>query len=194
MMVMVLFPAGSAGFAIPAADFTTGACTSAGVAADFSAGAIWRIATRAPGSAPSGLSLKTAKPRNASRNRPISTAVAWVAENGSRSRRRFLRTVSCPSGVLRSSAVSAIFLPGAPNQRRRQYHDESSARQARRGSAVAKAGSNTLNLILRSRALARRLEGWTRALVAHPSRLAEDGEHLRMTGSLARSKPESGCW
>ena len=36
-------------------------------------------------------------------------------------------------------------------------------------------------VILRSRALARRLEGWPLALVAHPSRLAEDGEHLGMT-------------
>jgi hypothetical protein len=39
-------------------------------------------------------------------------------------------------------------------------------------------------VILRSRALARRLEGWPLALVAHPSRLAEDGEHLRMTAVL----------
>jgi hypothetical protein len=40
-------------------------------------------------------------------------------------------------------------------------------------------------LILRSRALARRLEGWPRALVAHPSRLAvKNGEHLRMTAVL----------
>jgi hypothetical protein len=39
-------------------------------------------------------------------------------------------------------------------------------------------------VILRSRALARRLEGWRRALVAYPSRLAEDGEHLRMTAVL----------
>jgi hypothetical protein len=39
-------------------------------------------------------------------------------------------------------------------------------------------------VILRSRALARRLEGWPQALVAHPSRLAEDGEHLRMTAAL----------
>ena len=114
MMVMVLLPAGSACFAISAADFTTGDCTSAGAIADFSAGAVWRIATRAPGSPPKGLSLKIAKPRKASRNRPISTAIAWVAENGSRRRRRFLRTVSCPSGVLRSSAVSAMFLPGLP--------------------------------------------------------------------------------
>jgi hypothetical protein len=39
-------------------------------------------------------------------------------------------------------------------------------------------------VILRSRALARRLEGWPRvpALVAYPSRLAvKNGEHLRMT-------------
>jgi hypothetical protein len=37
-------------------------------------------------------------------------------------------------------------------------------------------------VILRSRALARRLEGWSGALAAHPSRLAvKNGEHLRMT-------------
>jgi hypothetical protein len=37
-------------------------------------------------------------------------------------------------------------------------------------------------VILRSRALARRLEGWVLARVAHPSRLAvKNGEHLRMT-------------
>jgi hypothetical protein len=37
-------------------------------------------------------------------------------------------------------------------------------------------------VILRSRALARRLEGSPQALVAHPSRLAvKNGEHLRMT-------------
>jgi hypothetical protein len=41
---------------------------------------------------------------------------------------------------------------------------------------------NITAVILRSRALARRLEGWPRALVAHPSRLAvKNGEHLRMT-------------
>jgi hypothetical protein len=39
-------------------------------------------------------------------------------------------------------------------------------------------------VILRSRALARRLEGWPQLLVADPSRLAEDGEHLRMTEVL----------
>jgi hypothetical protein len=39
-------------------------------------------------------------------------------------------------------------------------------------------------VILRSRALARRLEGSPGALAAHPSRLAEDGEHLRMTAVL----------
>jgi hypothetical protein len=37
-------------------------------------------------------------------------------------------------------------------------------------------------VILRSRALARRLEGSPLARVAHPSRLAvKNGEHLRMT-------------
>src|SRR4051812_50010552 len=42
------------------------------------------------------------------------------------------------------------------------------------------------SVILRSRALARRLEGWPQGLVAHPSRLAvKNGEHLRMTGVLA---------
>jgi hypothetical protein len=39
-------------------------------------------------------------------------------------------------------------------------------------------------VILRSRVFARRLEGWPLALVAYPSRLAEDGEHLRMTTVL----------
>jgi hypothetical protein len=41
----------------------------------------------------------------------------------------------------------------------------------------------------RSRALARRLEGWPQVLVAHPSRLAaKGGEHLRMTAEyFARS-------
>ncbi len=39
-------------------------------------------------------------------------------------------------------------------------------------------------VILRSRAFARRLEGLPLALVAHPSRLAEDGEHLRVTAAL----------
>src|SRR4029077_4315224 len=42
-------------------------------------------------------------------------------------------------------------------------------------------------VILRSRALARRLEGWPRAPMAHPSRLAARcGEHLRMTAVLFR--------
>ena len=39
---------------------------------------------------------------------------------------------------------------------------------------------SSLSVIRRSRALARRLEGWPRARF-HRSRLAEDGEHLRMT-------------
>jgi hypothetical protein len=42
-----------------------------------------------------------------------------------------------------------------------------------------------LTVILRSRALARRLEGSPLVLVAHPSRLAvKNGEHLRMTAVL----------
>jgi hypothetical protein len=46
----------------------------------------------------------------------------------------------------------------------------------------------TTAVILRSRALARRLEGWPRALVAHPSRLAvKNGEHLRMTVRVLRA-------
>jgi hypothetical protein len=45
--------------------------------------------------------------------------------------------------------------------------------------------STTTTVILRSRALARRLEGSPQALVAHPSRLAlKKGEHLRMTAVL----------
>ena len=84
MMVMVFLPAGSAGLASSAADFTAGAGAPAGAMAGFSAGGAVRIATRAPGSPPSGLSLKIAKPRKVSSNRPVSTAIAWVAENGSR--------------------------------------------------------------------------------------------------------------
>jgi hypothetical protein len=48
-------------------------------------------------------------------------------------------------------------------------------------SAVVLAKATT-SVILRSRALARRLEGSPLALVVHPSRLAaKGGEHLRMT-------------
>src|SRR6185295_1741199 len=44
--------------------------------------------------------------------------------------------------------------------------------------------------ILRSRALARCLEGWPQVLVAHPSRLAvKNGEHLRMTARCVRPRP-----
>jgi hypothetical protein len=50
-------------------------------------------------------------------------------------------------------------------------------------SVVAPAKATTISaVILRSRALARRLEGSPLALVAHPWRLAvKNGEHLRMT-------------
>jgi hypothetical protein len=51
-------------------------------------------------------------------------------------------------------------------------------------------GRNKLPVILRSRALARRLEGWPQALVADPSRLAANcGEHLRMTGLYVDARP-----
>ena len=46
---------------------------------------------------------------------------------------------------------------------------------------------NKLPVILRSRALARRLEGWPRVLVANPSRLAQEGEHLRMTTAFGEA-------
>jgi hypothetical protein len=48
---------------------------------------------------------------------------------------------------------------------------------------------NKLPVILRSRALARRLEGSPQALVANPSRLALKGEHLRMTAIYADAPP-----
>jgi hypothetical protein len=48
---------------------------------------------------------------------------------------------------------------------------------------------NKLPVILRSRALARRLEGSPQALVADPSRLAaKGGEHLRMTALYVDAK------
>ena len=73
-------------------------------------GAGWRIATCAVGSPPNGFSAKIAKPAKIVRNRPSKTASACIPVNGSRNR-RCGRTVSCPSGVLRSSAVSAMGLP-----------------------------------------------------------------------------------
>jgi hypothetical protein len=47
---------------------------------------------------------------------------------------------------------------------------------------IRSAAPNHSAVILRSRALARHLEGSPLALVTHPSRLAvKNGEHLRMT-------------
>ncbi|OIQ72578.1 hypothetical protein GALL_457950 [mine drainage metagenome] len=93
------------------ADLATGSEPLAGAMAGFSsAGPSGRIAMRVIGSPPCGLSLKRAKPAKAARNSPNRTATACIPVNGSRSR-RFRRTVSCPSGALRSSAVSAIELP-----------------------------------------------------------------------------------
>jgi hypothetical protein len=48
--------------------------------------------------------------------------------------------------------------------------------------------SDMFNVILRRHALAWRLEGRPLALVAHPSRLAEDGERLRMTAVFLSGK------
>src|ERR1019366_8281888 len=100
----------SAGEACLVADFASGSEALEGAAVFSSAGVAGRSAMRAIGSPPSGLSLKMAKPIKATRNRPSSTASAWVPVNGSRNR-RFRRSVFCPSGVLRSSAVSAMDLP-----------------------------------------------------------------------------------
>src|SRR5450631_553064 len=108
MMVMVLCSPGAACWT---ADFATGSEALGGVAAGFAPGGVAsRSATCATGSPPSGLSLKMAKPVKASKNRPSSTASSWVKVNGNRNR-RFARSVFCPSGVLRSSAVSAMNLP-----------------------------------------------------------------------------------
>jgi hypothetical protein len=50
-------------------------------------------------------------------------------------------------------------------------------------------------VILRSRALARRLEGRPQApaLVAYPSRLAQEGERLRMTAVFGSAKTGGRC-
>src|SRR6266851_1948517 len=108
IMVTVFCSPGAACFVT---DFAPCSETVAGAVAGFSAtGVVWRSAMRATGSPPSGSSLKMTKPAKVTRNRPSSTASAWVPVNGSRYR-RFRRTVSCPSGVLRSSAVSTMDLP-----------------------------------------------------------------------------------
>src|SRR5260370_29220252 len=86
------------------------------------------MATRTAGSPPSGLSLKRAKPTKVTRNRPSSTASAWVAEKGNRNL-RFPFTVVCPSGVLRSSAASAMDLPESTGRR---YHGGPRRRQFRK--------------------------------------------------------------
>ncbi len=60
---------------------------------------------------------------------------------------------------------------------------------------IAGLDTHIFAVILRSRALARRLEGWPRApvFVAHPSRLAaKGGEHLRMTAQIC-SGGSFGC-
>ena len=46
--------------------------------------------------------------------------------------------------------------------------------------------ATSLALILRSRALARRLEGWAANIISHPSRLAQEGSHLPSERNCAR--------
>src|SRR5579864_327480 len=74
------------------------------------AGFAWFSATRAIGSPPSGSSWNSAKPAKQSRNRARTVAKACNPVKGSRNR-RLRRKVFCPSGALRSSAVSAIDFP-----------------------------------------------------------------------------------
>jgi hypothetical protein len=56
------------------------------------------------------------------------------------------------------------------------------------------AGAIYSAVLLRSRPLALRLEGWLQALVAYPSRLAEDGERLRMTAVMADVRISRDDW
>src|SRR5229473_7595640 len=134
----------SPGAACVVADFAPGSGVIAG--APFSlAGVAWCSATRATGSPPSGLSLKMTKPAKVTRNRPSSTANAWVPVNGSRYR-RFRRTVSCPSGVLRSSAVSIMDLPESTGA------DDTTAGQGRGRYAAAAASQRPISGATVSRA------------------------------------------
>src|SRR6185437_12213430 len=107
MMVTVFCSPGATCFA---ADFTAGS-EVAGPVADFSPGVAGGSAMRTIGSPPNGLELKIAKPAKVTRNRPSRTASACMPVKGSRNR-RLARAVFCPSGALRSSAVSAMDLPG----------------------------------------------------------------------------------
>ena len=95
------------------------------------AGAVWRSATWAIGSPPSGLSPKMAKPAKAARNRPSKTASACSPVNGSR-KRRLRRLVVCPSGALRSSAVSAMNYPESTES------DDTTARQGGGRAAIGR--------------------------------------------------------
>jgi len=122
------------------ADFAAGSEAPGGAVASFSpAGVVSRSAMCAIGSPPRGSSLKMAKPTNTTRNRPSSTASTWVPVNGNRYR-RFRRTVSCPSGVLRSSAVSAMELP-----------ESAAPTIPRRGSTVTTARQDHGDVPLRTR-------------------------------------------
>src|SRR5216683_1125758 len=143
IMVTVFCSPGAACFV---ADFAPCSEAVAGAVAGFSAtGVAWRSAMRATGSPPSGLSLKMTKPAKVTRNRPSSTASAWVPVNGSRYRR--LRcTVCCPSGVLRSSAVSIMDLPESTGA------DDTTAGQGRGRYAAAAASQRPISGATVSRA------------------------------------------
>jgi hypothetical protein len=68
--------------------------------------------------APERIVVEDGKTHKATRNSASTTASTCVPENGNRYR-RLRRTLSCPSGVLRSSAVSAMDLPESTGRR---YH------------------------------------------------------------------------
>src|SRR6185437_1656830 len=122
MMVTVFCSPGAACFA---ADFTAGS-EAVGAVAGFSPGVAGGSAMRTIGSPPNGLELKIAKPAKVTRNRPSRTASACMPVKGSRNR-RLARAVFCPSGALRSSAVSAMDLPG--NLARIRPREDTSAGQ-----------------------------------------------------------------
>src|SRR5581483_4985482 len=103
MIVIVRCSPGAASFGSLLAACAGAAAGAAAICSE----AFWRMATWATGSPPKGLSPNMAKPANATRIRPSATASACMPVNGKRNR-RLRRAVCCPSGVLRSSAVSAI--------------------------------------------------------------------------------------
>src|SRR3569623_649436 len=96
MMVTVLWPLGAAAGAAGAADGIEEWIAPGRLAGSYFAMVI--------GSPPMGSRPKIAKPRNASKNRPHTVAIACGALKGRRKRR--LRGAFCPSGALRSSVTT----------------------------------------------------------------------------------------